>query len=137
MLPVSSLVMSTASLVSTLRRCRSSMPCPSRSPGRRDPSFGGIWLRSGPGIAAILGHPGLVAVVVVGVTAGELRDLGVPLPGIGGQSQIPSVGARREVGTLRVHVVAVPVKAQVTDEIDRQQGNNVGQRRDRVVRAER
>ena len=54
MLPVISLVMSTASLVLTLRRCRSSMPWASRSPGRRDPSFGGISVSSGPRIAPIL-----------------------------------------------------------------------------------
>ena len=51
---VSSLVMSTASRASTLRRCRRSITWPSRSPGRREPSLGGISVSSGPSIAAIL-----------------------------------------------------------------------------------
>ena len=51
MLPVSSRVTSTAPLVSSLRRWRSSRPWRHRSAGRREPSRGGISSSIGPSIA--------------------------------------------------------------------------------------
>ena len=83
------------------------------------------------------GQVRLVRTVSFSVPGGELRDLGVPLGRVIRQPQVPSVLPRREVGTLRVDLVAVLLQAQVAHQVRRQQGNHVGQRRHRVVRAER
>ena len=86
---------------------------------------------------AELGQVPIVPGVRVGVARGELGDLGVPLLRVVGQPQVPPVGPRREVGSLRVHVVPLLVEPQVAHEVWRHQRDHVGQRRHRVVRPER
>lgn len=66
--------------------------------------------------AAQLAHPRVPALVRRGVLAGEPADLLSPPRRIVGQPQVAAVGARREVGTLRVDVVPVAVQPQVADQ---------------------
>ena len=52
----------------------------------------------------------------VGVLGGELRDLLAAPRRVVRQLQVAAVGARREVGALRVDVVAVLLQLQVADQ---------------------
>ena len=83
------------------------------------------------------GQVRLIRDVSVGVTRRELGDLGPPPGRVVRQPQVPSVPPRREVGPLRVHVVAVLVQPQVAHQVRWQQRDHVGQRRDRKVWSER
>ena len=137
MLSLSSRTTSTAARSSTPRRRRSSRACRARSAGLREPSFGGMSCSSGPSRAPRWPRSRSQRRVGVGVPLRELRDLRVALGGVVRQAQVAAVAPRREVRALRVDVIAVPLELQGTHQCGRQQRDDVGERRHRVVRAER
>jgi hypothetical protein len=82
-------------------------------------------------------HPGLPALVGVGVPEGELADLGPALRRIVRQPQVAPVAPGCEVRTLRVDVVAVLGQLEIADHAPVEPADDVGQRRHGVVGAER
>ena len=81
-------------------------------------------------------HPLVPVPDRVGILGGELRDLLAPRGLVVGELEVLPVDARREVGALRVDVVAVAHEVEVAHQRGRQPGDDVGQARDREVGSE-
>jgi hypothetical protein len=79
------------------------------------------------------GEPLLPTLVGVGVARGELADLGAARLRVVGEQQMAAVGARREVGALRVDVVAVLGETQVAHHRLGEQAHDVRQAGDGEV----
>ena len=123
--------------VDLAQRAAAAPAWPSRSPGRLEPSFGGISSQQRADQPAEPAEPRLPPLVRVGVALENLRDLLVPAPRVVGQAQVAAVAAGREVRALRVDVVAVLGQPQVAHHVRGQQAHHVRQRGDREVGAER
>ncbi len=137
MLDVNSRVRSPAVATSTPRSRQPSWPRSSRSPGRFEPTFG---RDAGQQRAEHVGQPGQPGVPLlhrVGVVGRELGDLLVPQHGIVGQLQVAAVRVGGEVGTLGVDLVAVALELQLPQDRRRHEADDVGERRDLVVRTPR
>ena len=78
-------------------------------------------------------EPGVPAVDGLGVTGGELGDLGPPSRPVRRELQVAAVGVRHEVRPLGVDLVAVTLEVEVAQDGRRQQAHHVGEHRDLVV----
>ena len=114
-----------------------SCACSSRSFGRVLPSRGGTAVSSGPRTSASPCSHSSQRSIASASARGELGDLGVATRRVGGQLQRAPVGVGDEVGTLRVHLVAVALEVEVAQDRRRQQAHHVGEHRDLVLRSPR